>query len=208
MRENLLEAINKYHPKSLSSLRSRLYEADVQFEDEELTRLLRQLSSEGLISITQPDAIHRAFLDYCRDPSRSLWLYFVTTIAWAESGLVLSDSQNPAILIPRAVLGILLLSFAPGYAATKAVFVQLRFRFLERLLLTIFLSLVISIGIGTVLGSFLLFQAVLTTLLIGAATIVLALIGGYRECRVSPGRTKLSSGGGREDESSHARRLE
>src|SRR5438309_2274904 len=53
-----------------------------------------------------------------------------------------------------------------------------------RLTLSIFLSVMVSIGIGTLLGAVFLFQSAANVLLLSSTTVSLALIGSYRSFRV------------------------
>ncbi len=181
-KENLLEVVDKYHPRSLSALRSALLAENLEFEDAELLQLVRQLGSEGELVLVERGR-QGSFRNYLLDVGRSGWLYTVLIATILEPAIVLSNSPNPIFLFLRAIFGIALLAFAPGYSATRAIFPAMRFPWLERVLLGIFLSLVVSIGIGTLLGSFLLFDATLNTILISAATLLLAVIGGFRGSR-------------------------
>ncbi len=178
----LLEAIDKYHIESIGSIREYLKSKQIDFTDDELVRLVRELSSDGTVILK--DLKSESFSGYLGGNNQVWWLYAVVMVSMIESFLVIYGSQDQLLTALRAVLGLVLLGFLPGYSATRAVFPRVRFPFLERLILSIFLSVMISIGIGTLLGAVFLFQSAANVLLLGSATIVLALIGSYRSFRV------------------------
>jgi hypothetical protein len=174
----LIEAIDKYHVESISSIREYLKSRQIDFTDDELVRLVRGLGSDGTIILKGLKS--ESFSSYLSGNKQGWWLYAVVMVSMIESFLVVYGSQDPLVTTLRALLGLVLLGYLPGFSGTHAVFPRVQFPFLERLILSIFLSVMISIGIGTLLGAVFLFQSAANVLLLGSATVVLALIGSYR----------------------------
>ncbi|HZD12693.1 MAG TPA: hypothetical protein VE177_04150, partial [Candidatus Binatus sp.] len=73
--------------------------------------------------------------------------------------------------------------------------------FLERLVLSIFVSVIVAIGIGTILGAFFLFESAANVLLLSSFTIFFAFLGSYRASRL-PDKS-LTASGDSEEESLH-----
>ena len=181
----LLEAIDKYHIESIGSIREYLKSRQIDFTDDELVRLVRDLSSDGTIILKELKP--ESFSNYLGENNQVLWLYAIVMVCVLECFLVISDAQDQFVITLRAILGLVLLGFLPGYSATRAVFPRVEFPFLERMILSIFLSVMVSIGIGTLLGAVFLFQSAANVLLLSSATVFLAMIGAYRSFRV-PGQ--------------------
>jgi Protein of unknown function (DUF1616) len=178
----LLEAIDKYHAESIGSIREYLKSREFDFTNDELVRLVRELGSDGTIILRELKS--ESFSGYLGGNNQVWWLYAVVMVSVIESFLVVYGSQDQLVTTIRAVLGLVLLGYLPGFSATHAVFPKVRFPFLERLILSIFLSVMVSIGIGTLLGAVFLFQSAANVLLLSLATIILALIGSYRSFKV------------------------
>ena len=181
-RKILLEAIDKYHMESIGSIREQLKKKQIDFTDDELVRLVRELGSDGTIVLRELEP--ESFSSYLGENNQAWWLYGVVMVALIESFLVVYASQDQLVITLRALLGLVLLGFLPGYSATRAVFPRVQFPFLERLILSIFLSVMVSIGIGTLLGAVFLFQSAANALLLSSATILLAVIGAYRSFKL------------------------
>ena len=181
-RRILLEAINKYHLESIGSIREHLRQRQITFTNDELVELVRELSSDGTIVLRELKA--ESFSGYLGENTQVWWLYGVVIVALIESFLVVYGSQDQLVTTLRAILGLVLLGYLPGYSAARAIFPRVHFPFLERLILSIFLSVMVSIGIGTLLGAVFLFQSAANVLIISSATILLGLIGAYRSFRV------------------------
>ncbi|TMI61152.1 DUF1616 domain-containing protein [Candidatus Bathyarchaeota archaeon] len=181
-RKILLEAIDKYHLESIGSIREHLRQRQITFTNDELVELVRELSSDGTIVLRELKS--ESFSGYLGENNQVWWLYGVVIVALIESFLVVYGSQDQLVTTLRAILGLVLLGYLPGYSATRAIFPRVQFPFLERLILSIFLSVMVSIGIGTLLGAVFLFQSAANVLLLSSTTVSLALIGSYRSFRV------------------------
>jgi len=181
-RKILLEAIDKYHLESIGSIREHLRQRQITFTNDELVELVRELSSDGTIVLRELKA--ESFSGYLGENNQVWWLYGVVIVALIESFLVAYGSRDQLVTTLRAILGLVLLGYLPGYSATRAIFPRVQFPFLERLILSIFLSVMVSIGIGTLLGAVFLFQSAANVLLLSSTTVSLALIGSYRSFRV------------------------
>jgi len=181
-RKILLEAIDKYHLESIGSIREHLRGRQIYFADDELVGLVRELGSDGTIVLKELK--YESFPGYLGENNQVWWLYGVVMVSLVESFLVVYGSQDQLVTTLRAILGLVLLGYLPGYSATRAIFPRVQFPFLERLILSIFLSVMASIGIGTLLGAVFLFQSAANVLIISSATVFLGLIGAYRSFKV------------------------
>jgi len=168
--------------ESIGSIREHLRQRQITFTNDELVELVRELSSDGTIVLRELKA--ESFSGYLGENNQVWWLYGVVIVALIESFLVVYGSQDQLVTTLRAILGLVLLGYLPGYSAARAIFPRVHFPFLERLILSIFLSVMVSIGIGTLLGAVFLFQSAANVLIISSATILLGLIGAYRSFRV------------------------
>jgi len=168
--------------ESIGSIREQLKKKQIDFTDDELVRLVRELGSDGTIVLRELEP--ESFSSYLGENNQAWWLYGVVMVALIESFLVVYGSQDQLVTTLRAILGLVLLGYLPGYSATRAIFPRVQFPFLERLILSIFLSVMVSIGIGTLLGAVFLFQSAANVLLLSSTTVSLALIGSYRSFRV------------------------
>jgi uncharacterized membrane protein len=156
-----------------------LRSAGVSFEDEELSRMVGQLSAEGLVRFTSLQS-DRAFLRYLSDYSRLAWLYVLILLSFFEALLVIVAPQEVVASLSRQILGLALLGFMPGYALTSIMFPGDDLSLLERILLSIFLSVVVSTSEGLVLGSVLLFRPLYITISLAGFTVLSCLIAGHR----------------------------
>src|SRR5205807_2701509 len=100
-----------------------------------------------------------SFKEYLADVWSSWWFYIVIIVAASELFFVISDVQNGPLLFLRIVFGLGVLGLIPGFLTVLAVFPGGGVNTLEKIALGIFLSVLISITIGVVLGIGPLFQA-------------------------------------------------
>jgi hypothetical protein len=177
-KELILAFIQKYHPATVSDLKRRLAENGIGSTDESLLDAIRELQSDGTIMLHDP-LRHDSFLSFLTDVYDNWWVLFTVAVAIIEPLLVYGNQSNLSPL--RAVLGLALLGYLPGYATVHGLFPGDVLKPLERILLSIFLSVVISIAIGVSLGAIYEFTAINSTLGSSAFTIVACLVGAHRE---------------------------
>jgi uncharacterized protein DUF1616 len=142
-----------------------------------------ELESQGVVVFS--GKCPESFLAFLADRDRVPWLYASTILSLAESLLVIYGSQAQPFALLRLVLGLVLLGFAPGYLAVRAIFPLHPPSTLEMLILSIFFSVMISIGIGTILGASSLFQGESNVLLLAFVTICMGLIAAHRTFTMS-----------------------
>src|SRR5207245_11431694 len=119
----------------------------IRSADEDLLEIVRELQSDGEIGLLDPvtlDSYPRVLVD----ASNSLSVYTVVSISILELFLVAYPIQNTLLVSLRLLFGLGLLGFLPGYSTVQILFPTNELHILEKLLLSIFLSLVISIAIG------------------------------------------------------------
>lgn len=114
------------------------------------------------------------------DTTQCWWVYAIFSVALAETLLVASGSSDPFSLVPRQVLGLFMLGLIPGYSTFKAIFPNSDLSLLEKMVMSIFLSLLVSIASGTILGSALLLDATANVIVLAMFTSFMTLAASYR----------------------------
>jgi hypothetical protein len=156
-REELIEVVKKRRPSDLASLKRSLSEENINISDTKLLSLVEQMRSEGTIKLSVK--ITSSFMGYLADIWNAWWFYLVIIIASSELILVISDAQAGAALFLRIVLGLGILGIIPGFLTVLIVFPGGQVSALEKVALGIFLSVLISITVGVLLGLGPFFQA-------------------------------------------------
>ena len=178
-KEQLLSIVREQHLSSIASLTSFLRKEKLECSDEELIRLIGQLSSDGSLVFGESQDFS-SFSAFVGSPSNSWWVYAIILLSALEMLLVTYGPGDPLSVSFRLVLGIALLGFFPGYSSLRAVFPRSQLTFLEKIVLSIFLSVLVSILSGTILGATLLLDATANVIVLTMFTVVTTLIAGYR----------------------------
>jgi len=177
-RETLIEAIRKHRPSTIASLKKSLTQEGIRLNDPKLLPMIEQLQSEGTIKLSfRPLG---SFKEYLADVWSSWWFYIVIIVAVSELFFVISDVQNGPLLFLRIVFGLGVLGLIPGFLTVLAVFPGGGVNTLEKIALGIFLSILMSITIGVVLGIGPLFQASNNIILLTGYVILVDVTAGYR----------------------------
>ena len=182
-KRQLLAIINEKHPPTIGSLKTSLAQMNVDVTDEELVAMIRELSADGMLSVDMaPDSRLEtaSFSDYLTDFRRSGWMYLSLTVALTETILVESYSPSPFLRAVRLVLGFGLLGLIPGYSIVTLVLPRANLVLLERLILSVFLSLLVSILTGVALGAVDSFEATSNVLLLVVITFGMSILAAYR----------------------------
>ena len=177
-RETLIEAIRKHRPSTIASLKKSLTQEGIRLNDPKLLPMIEQLQSEGTIKLSFKPL--GSFKEYLADVWSSWWFYIVIIVAASELFFVISDVQNGPLLFLRIVFGLGVLGLIPGFLTVLAVFPGGGVNTLEKIALGIFLSVLISITIGVVLGIGPLFQASNNIILLTGYVILVDVTAGYR----------------------------
>jgi hypothetical protein len=177
-REELIDVVKKNHPSSLASLKKFLNDENINVSDEKLLQLVKQLQSDGAIrlSIKYPGS----FMEYLLDIWNAWWFYLAIIVALSEVYLVMSNAQAGATLFLRILFGLGILGFIPGFLTVLIVFPGDQVNALEKIALGIFLSLVISISVGVLLGLGPYFQASNNIIILTVYALLADLGAGYR----------------------------
>jgi uncharacterized membrane protein len=177
-REQLIDVVRKHHPSSLASLKRSLNEENIKIGEEEFLRLIRQLQSEGAINL--PISAPASFKEYLIDIWSTWWFYLAIIVAISELALALSNAATGATLFLRIVLGLGMLGIIPGFLTVLIVFPGGQINTLEKIALSIFLSVLISITVGVVLGLGPFFQPSNNIIILTIYVIVADIAAGYR----------------------------
>ncbi len=187
--EQLLSIIRDMRPSTIGSLKRSLSELKVEVSDEELIAMVTQLSAEGLVNLDTTTGLS-SFSEYLIDIGQSGWMYGSLVLALTETLLVEFRPMNPVLAAFRLVVGFALLGFLPGYSILRAVFPHGGISLLEQLVLSVFLSILVSVLTGVALGALGDLQATSNTLLLAMLTFGLSLLAAYRAYSIlNPGHT-------------------
>ena len=178
-RELVIEFLQKYHPSSVTELRTRLASEGIRSSDDDLFQIIRELQGEGEIRLLIPVSLD-SFPRFLADWSNSWWFYATILIPFVEIFLVRYNVQDPLLGSLRLGFGLGLLGFLPGYATVRVLFPKNPLSLLEQILLSVFLSVVVSIALGVVLGAGYLINGSSSVFLSSGYTIAVSILAAYR----------------------------
>ena len=177
-REELIEVIKRHRPYSLASLQKSLKGENINVSDEKLLWLVKQLQSDGTIELSTKDAA--SFRGYLIDIWNAWWFYLVIIVALSELFLVISNAQAGAALFLRILFGLGILGIIPGSLTVMIVFPGGQVNALEKIALSIFLSVLISITVGVLLGLGPFFQASNNIIILTVYVVLADVAASYR----------------------------
>jgi len=177
-REELIEVIKRHRSYSLASLQKSLKGENINVSDEKLLWLVKQLQSDGTIELSTKDAA--SFRGYLIDIWNAWWFYLVIIVALSELFLVISNAQAGAALFLRILFGLGILGIIPGSLTVMIVFPGGQVNALEKIVLSIFLSVLISITVGVLLGLGPFFQASNNIIIITVYVVLADVAASYR----------------------------
>jgi len=177
-REELIEVIKRHRSYSLASLQKSLKGENINVSDEKLLWLVKQLQSDGTIELSTKDAA--SFMGYLIDIWNAWWFYLVIIVALSELFLVISNAQAGAALFLRILFGLGILGIIPGFLTVMIVFPGGQVNALEKIVLSIFLSVLISITVGVLLGLGPFFQASNNIIIITVYVVLADVAASYR----------------------------
>jgi uncharacterized protein DUF1616 len=178
-RELIIEFLQKYHPSSVTELRSRLANEGIRAKDDDLLNIIRELQRDGDIRLSIPVSLD-SFAGFLIDTRNLWWIYATVLISLAEVFLVRYNVQDPFLGSVRLMFGLGLLGFLPGYATVQVLFPKDQLSLLEQILVSIFLSVVVSIGLGVILGAGYFFNPTSGVILSSIYAIVVSILAGHR----------------------------
>ena len=177
-REELSEVVKRHRPSSLASLQKSLKDENINVSDEKLLQLVKQLQSDGTIKLSTKDTV--SFREYLVDVWNAWWFYLVIIVTLSELFLVISNAQAGAALFFRILFGLGILSIIPGFLTVTIVFPGGQVNALEKIALSIFLSVLISITVGVLLGLGPFFQASNNIVILSAYVVLADVAASYR----------------------------
>ena len=182
-REALTEIFKRYRPADLASLKRHLDAENFRTNGEELYTLLDQLVSDGTIKTSRRTA--GSFSEYLLDLRTAWWFYASIGIAFFEVFLVAINAQAGSALFIRMIFGLGILGFIPGFLTTLALFPEGQLVILERVALSLFVSVVISIAVGVLLGLGPYFQGPNNIIVLAAYVVIVDIAASYRSYQFS-----------------------
>jgi hypothetical protein len=184
-RDIVVGVLKKQHPTSMVQLKHILEEDGVRYNDDALRIIVRDLENHGIITLRElPEntSLARFALDWS-----ILWsTYLIVGVAIVQTLIVNYYSDNFLLTLVRLIFGLLLLGYFPGLVTVEIIFAKHRLALLDQTILSILLSVVISIGIGVVLGAMYLFTATNVTIVVSAYTIVASMNAIYSKFHSLP----------------------
>lgn len=178
-RELVIDFLQKYRPSSVAELRSRLASEGIRASEDDLLNIIGELQRGGEVRLSIPVS-RDSFQGFLSDTGSSWWIYVTVLVSSAELFLVRYKVHDPFLGSLRLLFGLGLLGFLPGYATVQILFPKDQLSLLEQILLSIFLSVVVSIGLGGILGAGYFFNPTSGVLLSGIYAIVVSILAGYR----------------------------
>jgi hypothetical protein len=182
-KEALTEIFKKHRPSDLASLKKQLNAEDFRTNEQELLDLVDQLISDGTIEASPKTA--SSFRGYLFDIWTAWWFYASISIALFEVFLVVLNAQAGIALFIRIILGLGILGMIPGLLTTLVLFPKGQLVILERIALGIFLSVLISIAVGVVLGLGPYFQPSSNIIVLAAYVVLVDIAASYRSYQFS-----------------------
>jgi uncharacterized membrane protein len=177
-REELNEVVKRHRPSSLASLQKSLKDENINVSDEKLLQLVKQLQSDGIIKLSTKDTA--SFREYLVDVWSAWWFYLVIIVALSELLLVISNVQAGAALFLRILFGLGILGIIPGFLTVMIIFPGGQVNALEKIALSIFLSVLISITVGVLLGLGPYFQASNNIIILTVYVVLADVAASYR----------------------------
>lgn len=182
-REALIEIFKKHRPADLASLKKHLDAENFRTNGEELYSLLDQLVLEGTIKTSLRTA--SSFREYLFDLPTAWWFYASIGIALFEASLVVINAHAGTGLFIRIIFGLGVLGIIPGLLTTQLLFPGGQLVILERVALSLFLSVLISIAVGVLLGLGPYFQASNNIIVLASYVVAVDIAASYRSYQFS-----------------------
>jgi uncharacterized membrane protein len=177
-REELIGIVKQHRPSNLASLKKFLNEANMNVSDEKLLPLIKQLQSEGTLKFSVQHT--GSFNEYLADIWNAWWFYLVIVVTLSELFLVISNSQAGVPLVLRILFGLGVLGIIPGFLTVMIIFPGGQVQTLEKIALSIFLSVLISITVGVLLGLGPFFQASNNIIVLTVYVVLADVAASYR----------------------------
>jgi uncharacterized membrane protein len=124
-----------------------------------------------------------SFKDYITDVWRIWWFYLSIIVAISELLLVVSNVQTGFFLFLRILFGLGILGIIPGFLTVLMLFPEGHLNVLEKIALSIFLSVLASITVGVLLGLGPFFQASNDIAVLAGYIILMDVVASYRTYR-------------------------
>jgi uncharacterized membrane protein len=182
-REALTELFKKHHPSDLASLKKLLSAEDFPTNERELLTLVDQLISDGTIEASPKTT--SSFREYLLDIWTTWWFYASIVIALFEVFLVVLNAQAGIALFIRIVFGLGIFGIIPGLLTTLVLFPRGQLVTLERIALSIFLSVLIAIAVGVLLGLGPYFEPSNNIIVLAAYVVLMDIAASYRSYQFS-----------------------
>jgi uncharacterized membrane protein len=151
---------------------------NIKIREEELLQLIKQLQSDGTVTLSIRAAA--SIKEYLTDIWSTWWFYLAIIVSISELALVVLNATTGASLFLRIIFGLAMLGIIPGFLTVLIVFPGGQINTLEKIALSIFLSVLISITVGVVLGLGQFFQPSNNIIILTIYVIVADIAAGYR----------------------------
>jgi hypothetical protein len=154
LNKTIIQIINEKHPKTIQQLVELIQQQQAPFPlpKEEIIKHILNLQNQGKLTLKEDSVFIPMSLKSYFLSSRSYWYWIIIALALTTTTIVfiIPEDVVPFIYI-RNVLGIVFILFLPGYSLIRLLFSTKELNLIERVALSIGMSLALVPIIGLIL---------------------------------------------------------
>jgi hypothetical protein len=150
--EKLMEMVRETSPETVKALIARAHE-ELGIPEDRLLKLVVGLQNDGKLNlISPPETVPANLTNYVFSTFAAwFWVIIILSSATTISVFLISEGAYPLVFI-RYVLGTVFILFLPGYSLVKALFPSKEIDNIERIALSMGLSLALVPMVGLLLN--------------------------------------------------------
>ena len=151
--EELIKTVKEKNPNNVKELIDLIQLEKKSVSEQKIRKRILQLESEGRITLKKPSTNASPTLSTYLYTSDAIWYWIIIILAVITTLAVFTINENssPSMYI-RNILGAIFVLFLPGYSFIKALFPKKELDNIERIALSIGLSLALVPITGMVLN--------------------------------------------------------
>jgi len=150
--EKLIEIVRETSPETVKALIARAHE-ELGIPEDRLLKLVVGLQNDGKLNfISPPETVPASFTNYILSTAAAwFWVIIILSSATTISVFLISENAYPLVFI-RYVLGTVFILFLPGFSLIKALFPGKEIDNIERIALSMGMSLALVPMVGLLLN--------------------------------------------------------